>query len=633
EVGTLSNEDGSFSIKIPENYLDRELILSSIGYEKVKIRLHELKASRTLEVTLTEKVVRLDEITVTTEKFKKKKEVLGNGKPLLLNGFIKGDTLYAGSAAALLIDKREFPELTYIQEASLYIAINKMPAFKVRMRLMAVDSANDLKPGEDILYEQVLVESSIRKGWLTFPLKEIHQIEEEAFYLTFEWILDKTDRQYIHNTYQRFFEEYPDRIHYDTIIVDGEEVVTRQLPKALAGTFFGISSTKRDREKYKCYTRSHSFGTWDRSSSTLSAKITLTNYPVGPTEKEQVAQPLSIADSLSRWITEFREEQNIPGLQLAAMKGNELIYSNAFGYSDKQNGIKASPTTQFRIASVSKPITAAGLMKLVAQGKMDLDASVYTYAPSFPKKNYPITSRQLLGHLGGIRDYYEISLEDEVFIQEHYSNANEALAEFKNDSLVAKPGTLFNYSSFGYTLLGAVIEGVTGQSYLDYMQHEVWKPLNMIYTYGDIADSTMANKSTFYFYTGEEASPYDLSYKHPSGGLVSTAEDLVRFGSAVLNEKLLDQSFVDQMFAPQYTNSGEPTGYGLGWYIGKDANNNTVWYHAGELPSTGSILVMYPEKELVIALLTNSPIISDSDDGFSEEIELLGEMIYEHKGW
>ncbi|MEQ9402856.1 MAG: serine hydrolase [Cyclobacteriaceae bacterium] len=373
-------------------------------------------------------------------------------------------------------------------------------------------------------------------------------------------------------------------------------------------------------------------GKWGKSDINLPSNVKR-NKPLDTNSESFETQGHFITNSIEEWAEAFKKRQHIPGLQLAVMKDDSLVYSNAFGYSDKINSVKADPATQFRIASISKTLTSAGLMKLVSQGKIDLDKSVQYYVQSFPQKKHPITVRQLLGHLGGIRDYYGKSWEEELFIQDHYNNSTEAISIFSNDTLVAEPGKQFVYSSFGYTLLGAVIEGASNQSYIEYMNHAIWKPLKMDFTYGDIADSTMTHKSKFYFLLGEESTPYDLSYSFPSGGLVSTSEDLVNFGSALLGDKLLSNSLLKQVFETQYTSNGQSTGYGLGWYIGEDSNGNETWYHAGELPSSGSILIIYPEHNLVIALLANSPVISETDDGFSEEIQELAEMVINHKGW
>jgi len=618
EVGTLSNENGSFSISIPAKYENYNLLFSSIGYDKKSFQINSIDKSSPFLVSLDELIIELDEVVVSSKKIKKQKVTLGNGKSLLPQGRFRADPRYAGSAFALLIDKSQYPDLTYLQNASLYIAINKMPSFKIRMRLLAVDSTNGSKPGNDILQEQIIEQSTMTRGWLDFPLQKVNQIEQNAFYLTFEWIFDKSDREYIVKEWLKFDSLYSDRILYDTIMVDGNKLVNKNYPELVAGTAFGVTASKKDRSRFVCYSRGNSFGEWDRSPNILSAKIEMSNYPLEPNKNEETSRPISITDSITRWVEKLQEGHNISGLQLAVKKQDKIVYSNAFGYADRINRIKATPTTQFRIASVSKTMTSAGLMKLVSQGKIDLDESVHVYVPSFPQKKYPITIRQLLSHLGGIRDYYGISWEDELFIQEHYKSSTEALSIFEEDSLVVKPGAKFVYSSFGYILLGAVIESVTGQSYIEYMHNEVWKPLNMNLTYSDVADSAMVNKSKFYFLSGEESTPYDLSYKYSSGGLVSSAEDLVNFSSSLVNEKLFDKPLLNQMFKTQITTKGEPIGYGLGWYVGEDNYDKKVWYHAGETPEASSMLLIYPELGIVIALLSNSPIISYEEDGFSK---------------
>ncbi|MEM7551376.1 MAG: serine hydrolase [Bacteroidota bacterium] len=346
--------------------------------------------------------------------------------------------------------------------------------------------------------------------------------------------------------------------------------------------------------------------------------------------KNQNIEDYSLEEYIDQWANVFMKDNEVPGLQLAVLKNDSLIYSKGLGYSDKESKKDITTNTQMRIASVTKPITAVGILKLASEGKIDLDKPVQYYVPSFPEKKYPVTTKQLLGHLGGIRDYYEVSLEDEVFIQDHYNSSTEALSIFKDDSLVTEPGTEFVYSSFGYRHLGAVIEGASGKNYLDYMKEEVWEPLKMDFTYGEVADSIMKYKSKFYFLSGDEATPYDLSSSYPSGGLLSTAGDLVTFGSAIMKGELLSDTLKEQMFQTQNTFEGVSTGYGLGWYIGKDFNGTQAWYHAGELPSTGSIIVIYPEHDLIIALITNSPIIYSSNDGFSEYIQELGERVYSY---
>ena len=193
---------------------------------------------------------------------------------------------------------------------------------------------------------------------------------------------------------------------------------------------------------------------------------------------------------------------------------------------------------------------------------------------------------------------------------------------------MSKPGDVYLYSSFGYNLIGAAIEGVTRQTYLEYMQENIWNPLLMFNTYGDIADSKMVHKSKFYYPNEEEAKPYDLSYSHASGGLISTTDDLLKFGNEFLYGNLFDTEWKKIIFKTQYTTARKPTNYGLGWYLGKDINQNKIWYHVGESPSSGAILIIYPDNDIVISLLANTPIIVNSDDGLPIEMQKLGELIY-----
>lgn len=198
--------------------------------------------------------------------------------------------------------------------------------------------------------------------------------------------------------------------------------------------------------------------------------------------------------------------------------------------------IKAQPTTLFRVASVSKSFTAAGMMKLVENKKLNLHASVQQYLPEFPDKGYPITPDLLASHKAGIRNYWD---DSEAINTIHYDRVITSLEKFKDDSLLFIPGTNFEYSNYGYVLLSAAIERASGKDFLSYMHENVFQPRGMIYTIPDQARDSNIAKSTFddhvtpYSLNGEiVVSPYnDLSCKWASGGFLSTAEDMVRFAN------------------------------------------------------------------------------------------------------
>ena len=623
ETGTLSNSDGSFSLQIPEKYRNRTVLFSALGYQPA---VREASLGGQQDVLLQARPLMLEQVTITASRAKRRIEHWGNGKSLLLSGQLYCDTLSAGSAMALLIDKQAEPELTFVESVSLYIARNKFPEFRIRLRFMAVDSAANLKPGADLVQEQIIAVSAMRKGWLEFPVPPALRVQEQAFYIVCEWILDKEDRKQVAEAYAAYMQEFPDRVTYDTVIVDGEKLSIPKVSTIVAGTVFGTTQSKGDLAEERCYYRNNSFGEWKRSSGILSARITLSNQAredresTAPATAATPCEPDDTHCKSSRWAGQFREDYSLPGLQLAIWKDGKLLCNQGHGLADKAAQKPVSATTQFRIASVSKTMTAAVLLRLLDKKGISPDTPVQEIVPEFPNKEYPITLRQLAAHLGGIRHYHGKSRE-EIFVQEHYENSTAALARFKNDPLVTVPGAEFYYSSFGYILLGAVIEKLSGSKYLDYMQQILWQPQSMAYTYGDIADSLMQHKAHFYLNDGKESPDYNLSYSYPTGGLLSTAEDLVRFGAVVaFDPDFLSPALRSEMFEEQRTSGGKKTGYGLGWYVTDDPEMGRVWFHTGELPSSGSVLLILPDKKLVLALLSNGPIIDTGNTSFLREV-------------
>ncbi len=279
-IGSLSDADGTFSIEIPEAFENRELLFSALGYQPKYFNVSTLAESKYIQVYLDSKVFELDPITLIPEKAVKRKSVtLGNGKSLLLSGQLAYDSIYAGSAIALRIDKKLHPDLPYLQKVALFIAGNKSPEFKVRLRFMAVDQENGGAPGKDLIEDQIIEYSNMRKGWLNFKLPRAYHLDQDSFYVVFEWILEKKDRQYIAETYETYLRDYPDRVVYDTLQIEGKDVVDIQIGKILAGTLFGTTHSKSDLKNHPTYYRNNSFGSWVRSGSALSAKVEIGNYP------------------------------------------------------------------------------------------------------------------------------------------------------------------------------------------------------------------------------------------------------------------------------------------------------------------------------------------------------------------
>ena len=295
----------------------------------------------------------------------------------------------------------------------------------------------------------------------------------------------------------------------------------------------------------------------------------------------------------------------VPGLSIAVGHDGNIIWSEGFGFADLEAKKPVTPKTMFRIGSVSKPLTAAGLMLLVEQGKLDLDADIHRYVPDFPDKGHPFTTRQLAGHLAGIRHYQG----REAYLNRHYANVQDGLRIFENDPLVSLPGEKFSYSSYGFNLVSRVMEAAAGQDFLTYMQAAVFTPLAMTNTKPDDVTRVILQRTCFYKVRrggGFEREPdVDNSYKWASGGFLSTPEDLVRFGSAHFQPGFLTRASLDALFSSQTTRAGKLTGYGIGWYTAKDNQGHRLWSHTGGSVGGTSILLIQPESRLVLALTAN----------------------------
>ena len=295
----------------------------------------------------------------------------------------------------------------------------------------------------------------------------------------------------------------------------------------------------------------------------------------------------------------------IPGLQVAVAVGGKLVWSEAFGYADVAREVPVTAETQFRIGSVSKPLTAAAVALLYEQGKLDLDAPVQRYVPSFPDKGYPITTRQLAGHLAGIRHYRG----DEFLRNRHFDTVLEGLAIFQGDLLLSPPGTKFSYSSYGWNLISAVVEGAAGQDFLTYMSRNVLRPLGLTHTAPDRVDSLIPNRTRFYERGADSgfvpAPPVDNSYKWAGGGFLSTAEDLVRFGSALLEPGFLKAATLELLFTSQKTTAGEPTGYGIGWFVATDGRGHRWVSHGGGSVGGTTAFSVDRDSRVVVAITSN----------------------------
>jgi serine beta-lactamase-like protein LACTB, mitochondrial len=313
------------------------------------------------------------------------------------------------------------------------------------------------------------------------------------------------------------------------------------------------------------------------------------------------------SDSVDAVFPARMRELGIPGASVTVIRNGEVVLNRGFGLADVELAAQAQSTTRYRMGSLAKPFTAVALGILIDEGRLDLDAEVQRYVPSFPRKPWPVTVRQLAGHQAGIRHYKDGEFENQRF----YPTLLDGLRMFEDDSLLFEPGTRYSYSSFGYNLLGAVIEGASGVPYLQFMRDRVFTPLGMRATVPDFPDSIIVGRTRFY--AGPDTggplrnAPYvDNSYKWPSGGCLSSTEDLARFGQAMLDGKLLTKGTRDVMWTPMRLRDGTVTSYGVGWNVGSDQQGRRYVAHTGGSIGGVSVLALYPDQHLVVAIAVNT---------------------------
>jgi serine beta-lactamase-like protein LACTB len=298
-----------------------------------------------------------------------------------------------------------------------------------------------------------------------------------------------------------------------------------------------------------------------------------------------------------------------PGVAVAVVENGEFEWSKGFGMADLEGTVPVTSATLFRLASISKPITATATMQLWQRGKLDLDAPIQRYCPAFPVKPWPITTRELLGHRAGIR-HYRSDDDDEVNNTKHFADPIEGgLQFFANDPLVAQPGTKFSYSTQGFTLVGCAIEGASGQKYVDFVTDNVFVPAGMSSTRWDDRFAIIPHRTRFYSKSKsgavQNADFLDASYKIPGGGWLSSADDMARFEVALLHDRLVNRPTRDLMWTPEQPPMGEKNrDYGMGWGISSIDGQKDVG-HAGGQQGASTYILMVPGRNDGVVVLMN----------------------------
>jgi serine beta-lactamase-like protein LACTB, mitochondrial len=307
-------------------------------------------------------------------------------------------------------------------------------------------------------------------------------------------------------------------------------------------------------------------------------------------------------------------EQNLPGLSVAVGVAGEIVWAEGFGWANLESRVPVTPNTRFRIGTASITLTSAAVGLLVEKDRLKLDEEIQTYVPEFPKKESPITLRQLMGHTAGVRS--DGGDEGPLFSQS-CERPVEALQHFADRSLLFEPGTQYRYSRYGWIVVSAAVEAAAGEPFLEFMRTQIFDRLGMHHTRADSLTKEVPDRTTLYFprysadprFGPDVMRPLDYSCYAGASVFLSTPSDLVRFALGINSGKLLQPGTVQLLQTSQRLPSGAETGYGLGWDLetvtlaGEQAR--PLGHDGDSLGGIVTSLMTFPERGLVVAVTSN----------------------------
>ena len=376
------------------------------------------------------------------------------------------------------------------------------------------------------------------------------------------------------------------------------------------------------------------------TSRCLARAFLLAALPVASPLAQSAATTQDLATDAASLLAETFVEQGLVGLQATLSLDGEPLLSQAWGHADLDHDVPLSTDTRMPIASVTKALTGVAYLRLLERGVVRADQDVRELVPEWPEKaEGPLLLSHLVNQTHGIRHY-----RDEVyprFFTAHFDTLADALGVFADDDLLSPPGERFTYSSYAYSLLGLALERAAKTPFADLLQSEVLDPAGMTRTVPNDPRVPIPGRATCYSFFSPSW-PFapsddllvmprlDFSYNAAGGNLLSTTEDLVRFGERLRTGALLTPTSSAELDASTTTNSGEPTGWSHGWFV-IERGGTLQWRINGSNPGCWAHLRVYPEEGLVLALATNTWSPSSRDTkGLLPTMDQLHELVRTH---
>jgi serine beta-lactamase-like protein LACTB len=343
-----------------------------------------------------------------------------------------------------------------------------------------------------------------------------------------------------------------------------------------------------------------------------------TEMPILDNQQPKILYSEPIKNSANEILKEEFTKLKTPSLSVAIGMNDTIVWSNSIGYSNVNDKTLADSLTKYRIGSTSKTLTSIGLGVLIQNGILKPNSIVRDYVPYASNELSKLTVQELASHTSGIRNYGTCLCLPiwEFYDNDQYNSIEESISMFNNDELLFKPSTDFSYSTYNYNLLSGIMEGASKTDFLEFMESKVFEPLTMYQTKPDLFNSSLDNIAEFYDTENnkiKEAYKTNSSSKWAGGGFLSTPTDLVKFGNAVLNYKLIDSTTTNSLFKPIKLKNGKVNdqNYGLGWRndtstnIFKDKQEVRIIHHGGTAMGSTAMLILLPKYNVTVAVTMN----------------------------
>ena len=314
------------------------------------------------------------------------------------------------------------------------------------------------------------------------------------------------------------------------------------------------------------------------------------------------------ASQIDGFITAQYEGTGPGGAMLIAQNGN-VVYRKAFGMASMELNVPLSPEHSFEIGSITKQFTAVCILMLEERGKLKTTDDIHKYLPEFETGKYTVTIHHLLNHTSGIKSYTDMN-EWAVTWREDVS-VNELIAMFNSQPFDFAPGEKWMYDNSGYILLGAIIEKVSGMSYAEFLQQNIFDPLQMKNsTYGD-RKSIIVGRAEGYEKVGDgytNAEYLGKNQAYAAGAIISTVDDMWKWQQGLINNKLISEASFKKATTNYPLNNGKKTGYGYGFLIDELKGSPTIEHSGGIFGYTCNGIYLPNEKTYVIFLTNESNV-------------------------